>query len=148
MTSISHERGHNLIYDDISIKEDLGIGGTVCLLWFHRKLPLYATKFFEIVLMVSADNGPSVSCAHNTIVCTRAGKDLISSLVCGLLTIGDRVGGALEEAAQQFIEAYDSGMNPQEFVNQTRKQGQHILGNVIVFKILYNFAETLYTIKN
>lgn len=37
--------------------------------------------------MVTADHGPAVSGAHNTIVCTRAGKDLVSSLVSGLLTI-------------------------------------------------------------
>ena len=37
--------------------------------------------------MVSADHGPAVSGAHNTIVTARAGKDLVSSLVSGLLTI-------------------------------------------------------------
>jgi len=37
--------------------------------------------------MVTADHGPAVSGAHNTIVCARAGKDLISSLASGLLTI-------------------------------------------------------------
>jgi len=38
-------------------------------------------------LMVTADHGPAVSGAHNTIVCARAGKDLVSSLASGLLTI-------------------------------------------------------------
>ena len=37
--------------------------------------------------MVTADHGPAVSGAHNTIVCARAGKDLISCLTSGLLTI-------------------------------------------------------------
>jgi len=37
--------------------------------------------------MVTADHGPAVSGAHNTIICARAGKDLISSLASGLLTI-------------------------------------------------------------
>jgi hypothetical protein len=37
--------------------------------------------------MVTADHGPAVSGAHNTIVCARAGKDLVSSLVSGLLTV-------------------------------------------------------------
>ena len=37
--------------------------------------------------MVTADHGPAVSGAHNTIVCARAGKDLVSSLASGLLTI-------------------------------------------------------------
>ena len=55
-------------------------------LCIHR-LPRYATKFIEMCLMVTADHGPAVSGAHNTIVCARAGKDLISCLASGLLTI-------------------------------------------------------------
>ena len=54
---------------------------------FSSRLPLYAAKFIEMCLMVTADHGPAVSGAHNTIVCARAGKDLISSLTSGLLTI-------------------------------------------------------------
>ena len=50
-------------------------------------LPKPAAKFIEMCLMVTADHGPAVSGAHNTIVCARAGKDLISSLTSGLLTI-------------------------------------------------------------
>ena len=38
-------------------------------------------------LMVTADHGPAVSGAHNTIVTARAGKDLVSCLTSGLLTI-------------------------------------------------------------
>ncbi len=37
--------------------------------------------------MVTADHGPAVSGAHNTIVTARAGKDLVSSVTSGLLTI-------------------------------------------------------------
>ena len=69
------------------LKQNLGIGGVISLLWFQRRLPPYACKFIEMCLMVTADHGPAVSCAHNTIVCARAGKDLVSSLVSGLLTI-------------------------------------------------------------
>jgi len=43
-----------------------------------------------------------VSGAHNSIVASRAGKDLVSSLCSGLLTIGDRFGGAINDAAKQF----------------------------------------------
>ena len=75
------------------------------LLWFRRRLPIYATKFIEMIMMVTADHGPAVSGAHNTIVCARAAKDLISSLCSGLLTIGPRFGGALDESARMFSEA-------------------------------------------
>lgn len=132
MTSICDERGQELLYAGIPItdifKEDMGIGGVLSLLWFQRRLPRYATKFIEMCLMVTADHGPAVSGAHNTIVCARAGKDLISCLASGLLTIGDRFGGALDAAAKQFSEAYDSGQIPMEFVNDMRKKGKLIMG--------------------
>ena len=54
-------------------------------------MPDFAYKFIELCLIVTADHGPAVSGAHNTIVTARAGKDLVSSLTSGLLTIGDRL---------------------------------------------------------
>ena len=41
---------------------------------------------------------------------------------------GERFGGALDGSAQQFSQAYDSGLNPMEFVNQTRRQHKLIMG--------------------
>ncbi|MED6264261.1 hypothetical protein CHARACLAT_012947, partial [Characodon lateralis] len=132
MTSICDERGQELIYAGMAItevfKEEMGIGGVLGLLWFQRRLPRYACQFIEMCLMVTADHGPAVSGAHNTIVCARAGKDLISSLTSGLLTIGDRFGGALDAAAKQFSKAFDSGMLPMEFVNKMKKDGKLIMG--------------------
>uniref|UniRef100_A0A8C7KSN8 ATP-citrate synthase n=1 Tax=Oncorhynchus kisutch TaxID=8019 RepID=A0A8C7KSN8_ONCKI len=132
MTSICDERGQELIYAGMPItevfKSEMGLGGTLGLLWFQRRLPSYASKFIEMCLMVTADHGPAVSGAHNTIVCARAGKDLISSLTSGLLTIGDRFGGALDAAAKQFSKAFDSGMLPMEFVNKMKKEGNLIMG--------------------
>merc|ERR1712223_172560 len=132
MSSISDERGQELLYAGIPISEvfaqDMGIGGVLGLLWFQRRLPPYACKFLEMCLMITADHGPAVSGAHNTIVCARAGKDLVSSLVSGLLTIGDRFGGALDEAARMFTEAFDAGTIPMDFVNNTKKEGRLIMG--------------------
>ncbi|KAL6103206.1 acly [Pungitius sinensis] len=132
MTSICDERGQELIYAGMPItevfKSEIGLGGTLGLLWFQRRLPRYACQFIEMCLMVTADHGPAVSGAHNTIVCARAGKDLISSLTSGLLTIGDRFGGALDAAAKQFSKAFDSGMLPMEFVNKMKKDGRLIMG--------------------
>lgn len=48
--------------------------------------------------------------AHNTIVTARAGKDLVSCLVSGLLTIGPRFGGAVDDAARYFQDACDRGI--------------------------------------
>lgn len=41
---------------------------------------------------------------------------------------GERFGGALDGAAVQFSKAYDSGLIPMEFVNETRKQHKLIMG--------------------
>nr|XP_003467024.1 ATP-citrate synthase isoform X2 [Cavia porcellus] len=132
MTSICDERGQELIYAGMPItevfKEEMGIGGVLGLLWFQRRLPKYACQFIEMCLMVTADHGPAVSGAHNTIICARAGKDLVSSLTSGLLTIGDRFGGALDAAAKMFSKAFDSGMIPMEFVNKMKKEGKLIMG--------------------
>ena len=95
---------------------------------FNLRLPPYACKFLEMCLMITADHGPAVSGAHNTIVCARAGKDLVSSLVSGLLTIGDRFGGALDDAARMFTDAFDAGTIPMDFVNNTKKEGRLIMG--------------------
>ncbi|KAA8585360.1 hypothetical protein FQN60_004054 [Etheostoma spectabile] len=130
--NICDERGQELIYAGMPItevfKSEIGLGGTLGLLWFQRRLPRYACQFIEMCLMVTADHGPAVSGAHNTIVCARAGKDLISSLTSGLLTIGDRFGGALDAAAKQFSKAFDSSMLPMEFVNKMKKDGKLIMG--------------------
>ncbi|KAG4305588.1 hypothetical protein PORY_001144 [Pneumocystis oryctolagi] len=132
ISTISDDRGQELLYAGMPIsdvfKEDIGIGGVMSLLWFRRRLPLYASKFFEMVLMLTADHGPAVSGAMNTIITTRAGKDLVSSLVSGLLTIGTRFGGALDSAAEEFTRAMDKGLSPRDFVNTMRKQNKLIPG--------------------
>jgi ATP citrate (pro-S)-lyase len=132
ISTISDERGQELLYAGMRIsdvfKDDIGLGGVVSLLWFKRRLPIWAAKFIEMVLMLTADHGPAVSGAMNTIIATRAGKDLISSLASGLLTIGSRFGGALDEAASMFSGARDTGLTPREFVDNSRKANKLISG--------------------
>jgi ATP citrate (pro-S)-lyase len=130
--TISDDRGEELLYGKMPIsevfKQDIGIGGVLSILWFKRQFPAYATKFIEMTIMVTADHGPAVSGAHNAIVTARAGKDLISSVVSGMLTIGPRFGGAIDGAAQMFSDAYDRGLTPQQFVNEMKKKGVNIQG--------------------
>merc|ERR1719456_1799546 len=120
ISSISDDRGEELKYCGVQIgqvfEKNLGIGGVLSLLWFRRQLPTECCKFIEMILMVTADHGPAVSGAHNTIVTARAGKDLVSALASGLLTIGPRFGGALDDAAKMFAKARDSGISPKVFI--------------------------------
>jgi len=106
----------------------MGVGGVIGLLWFKRKLPVYARKYLDIVIMLTADHGPAVSGAHNAIVASRAGKDIISSLASGLLTIGPRFGGAIDGAAQNFKRAYEAGLTPEQFVRDMKKKNIAIPG--------------------
>ena len=128
ISTISDDRGQELLYAGMPIsdvfKEEIGIGGVMSLLWFRRRLPNYAGRFLEMVLMLTADHGPAVSGAMNTIITTRAGKDLISALVSGLLTIGSRFGGALDGAAEEFTKAFDKGLSPRDFVDTMRKENK------------------------
>lgn len=137
ISTISDDRGQELLYAGMPIsdvfKENIGIGGVMSLLWFRRRLPDYASRFLEMVLMLTADHGPAVSGAMNTIITTRAGKDLISALVSGLLTIGSRFGGALDGAADEFTQAYDKGLSPRDFVDIMRKENK--LSKFLIYAI-------------
>ena len=132
VSSISDERGDELAYAGVPITRivsaEAGVGRTLGLLWFRRELPSWACRFIELCLVLTADHGPAVSGAHNTIVTARAGKDLVSSLTAGLLTIGDRFGGALDGAAQMFSAAFDAEQSPSDFVADMRAQHRLIMG--------------------
>eukprot|EP00011_Vannellida_sp_DIVA3-517-6-12_P013710 CAMPEP_0114629458 /NCGR_PEP_ID=MMETSP0168-20121206/13369_1 /TAXON_ID=95228 ORGANISM="Vannella sp., Strain DIVA3 517/6/12" /NCGR_SAMPLE_ID=MMETSP0168 /ASSEMBLY_ACC=CAM_ASM_000044 /LENGTH=610 /DNA_ID=CAMNT_0001840917 /DNA_START=60 /DNA_END=1892 /DNA_ORIENTATION=- len=132
VSTICDDRGEEPTYAGIEISEmienDYGIGDVLSLLWFKRKLPRYATKYIEMVLVLVADHGPCVSGAHNTIVAARAGKDLVSCLASGLLTIGPRFGGAIDDAARHFKRAVDASMEADQFAEDMKKKGIRIPG--------------------
>ncbi|MFW9901477.1 MAG: ATP citrate synthase, partial [Candidatus Thorarchaeota archaeon] len=90
---------------DTIIRENKSLGYVIGLLWFKRELPEFAQQFIEIVVKLTADHGPAVSGAHNAIITARAGKDLMSALASGILTIGPRFGGAISDAAKYIREA-------------------------------------------
>ena len=130
--TISNDRGEELMYAGIPIskviEDDIGVGGVVGLLWFKKLLPEYARKFIELAIMITADHGPAVSGAHNAIITSRAGKDIIDALASGLLTIGPRFGGAIADAAKYFKSAYERGLTPEEFVDEMKAKGMYIPG--------------------
>lgn len=129
--TISNDTGEEPTYSRIPMSEimrDHSIGDVISLLWFKTLFPKWATRFIELVLVTAADHGPCVSGAHNTIVAARAGKDLISSLCSGLLTIGPRFGGAVDAAAINFKTNNDKQIPPSEFVETLKKKGQRVEG--------------------
>lgn len=132
VSSISDDRGEEVSYGGMGLSEvlkrELGVGGALSLLWFKRNLPPACCRFFELVMVVCADHGPAVAGAHNTIVCARAGKDVVDSLCSGLLTIGPRFGGALDGAAKMFMRAFDQGQQAKAFVDDMKARSELILG--------------------
>lgn len=85
-------------------------------------------EFVDFVLKILVDHGSNVSGAVNTIIAARAGKDLVSALASGLLTIGPRFGGAINAAAKNWLEAVKSETDPNEFVEKFAKKGRYIPG--------------------
>ncbi|MFA6029502.1 MAG: citrate/2-methylcitrate synthase [Elusimicrobiota bacterium] len=132
INTISNDRKEELEYNGLPITkvigDDLGVGGVIGLLWFKKTLPPYARKFIELAMMLTADHGPAVSGAHNAIVAARAGKDVISALVSGLLTIGPRFGGAIDDAARVFKKAHDAGLTPERFLREMKERNENIPG--------------------
>ncbi|TFG20609.1 MAG: ATP citrate synthase [Promethearchaeota archaeon] len=126
VVTISDDRGdvprfHKIGLDKI-IEENKSIGYVIGLLWFKRELPEFAQQFIEMVVKLTADHGPAVSGAHNSIITSRAGKDLMSSLASGILTIGPRFGGAISDAAKYFREALLKKMQPKEFITYMKNE--------------------------
>ena len=96
-------------------------------LWLGRELKSKKTeKVIDLALRLLVDHGPYVSGAVNTMVTARAGKDLVSSLVAGLLTIGPRFGGAVNGAAKVWFESV--GADPQTLVEDFAKRKEYIPG--------------------
>ncbi len=131
-TTISSDIGEEPTYLNLPISQlienNSSIGDIISLLWFKKQLPKSFTKLIELAIILCADHGPAVSGAHNAIVTARAGKDIISSLCTGLLTIGPRFGGAIDDAARYFKHAHDNNIPPEQFVEQMKQQGLLIPG--------------------
>jgi len=132
ISTICDESGEVHTYCGVPIDEvidrDLGIGGVIGLLWFKKEIPSYACRFLEIVIQIVADHGAAVSGAHNTIVAARAGKDLLSSLVSGILTVGPRFGGAVNGAAEHFLYGLRRELPPREFIAEMKVKNVRIQG--------------------
>ena len=125
-TTISSDIGEEVLYCGVPItrilEEKYSLGDVLGLLWFKKKLPSSFSRFLEMSILLCADHGPAVSGAHNAIVAARAGKDTISSLCSGLLTIGPRFGGALDDACRHFKQGCDGDIAPEQFVEEMKRK--------------------------
>ena len=129
--TVSSDIGEEAMYGKKTIAHFIRDGSllkTLTTLWWKTELPDDILTYLEMILCAVADHGPCVAGAHNAIVAATAGKDPIDCLCSGLLTIGPRFGGAVDDAARTFSEAFARKLTPLEFVNEMKKKGERIPG--------------------
>ncbi|HVT01612.1 MAG TPA: citrate/2-methylcitrate synthase [Patescibacteria group bacterium] len=131
-TSVSKDEGGKatvLGEDLLSFSKNNSFGYIVASLFLGKKIKSKELEeFVSFVLKLLVDHGPYVSGAVNTIITSRAGRDLVSSLASGILTIGPRFGGAINQAAANWLDGASSGKTPQEFVEEYAKKKIYISG--------------------
>lgn len=132
LNSVSHDKGGSveIIGEDLlSLAQDHSFGYVVGSMLLGRPLKSKETaECIDLIMKLLVDHGPYVSGAVNTMISARAGKDLVSSLASGLLTIGPRFGGAINQAASHWIEGVSKGSDPFTFVEGIAKKRGIISG--------------------
>jgi ATP citrate (pro-S)-lyase len=131
-TTVSHdERGDVKMLNEnlLDFANNHSIAANVASLFLgKRSTSPELEAFVDFVLRLLMDHGPYVSGAMNTIVTARAGRDLVSSLSAGLLTIGPRFGGAINEAATNWFNGVTTDQTPYDFVEKFAAQKKYISG--------------------
>ncbi len=113
---------------DLATNPDISIAEVIGHLWLKKNIPPVLADFINVFLKLTADHGPNVAGAHNTIVTARAGKDLMSSLAAGLLTIGPRFGGASGSAANVWYQGVHTNTSARALVDTMNKKHEPIPG--------------------
>lgn len=115
--------------DLVTFAKDNSFAKIAASLFLGKKINSQDTEnLVDFILRISVDHGPYVSGALNTIVSARAGKDLVSSLASGLLTIGPRFGGALNQAASNWFSGVVDGKSAYDFVEEFAQRKEYIQG--------------------
>lgn len=115
--------------DLLTFAKNNSFGTIVASLFLGKKIKSKElSDFVDFVLRLLVDHGPYVSGAVNTIITSRAGRDLVSSLSAGLLTIGPRFGGAINQAASNWLEGVLSGKSTSGFVEEFASRKIYISG--------------------
>lgn len=116
--TISDDSGDEVLYAGKRLcrlaGQGMGIGGVIGLLWFKRQLPDYAAKFIELVLQIVADQLALPSPEPIMPLWPPVPERISYPLCSGLLTIGPRFGGAIDDAAREFKHAREAGLSPEQ----------------------------------
>lgn len=131
-TSISKDKDGQpqLLQEDLlSFTKKNSFAAVVSSLFLGKRLQSKELEaFVDFILRLLVDHGPYVSGAMNTIITARAGRDLVSSLSAGLLTIGPRFGGAINQAAENWLLGVREETSPAAFVESFASKKKYISG--------------------
>ncbi len=126
---IDHEQAPAYVKDGALVEGTHGFATASLEALLGKKLQSPVTRAFaEAVFSLLIDHGGEVSGAVNTMITARAGKDMVSSLASGLLTIGPRFGGAINDAAKAWHAGVAGKASAKEFVEARTRGGAIILG--------------------
>jgi ATP citrate (pro-S)-lyase len=115
--------------DLLSFTKNHSFATVVSSMFLGRKMQSKELEsFVDFILRLLVDHGPYVSGAMNTIVTARAGRDLVSSLSAGLLTIGPRFGGAINQAAENWLRGVSEQKSSAAFVEEFASSRKYISG--------------------
>lgn len=111
------------------VKRDEGFSTAILkALLAREKLSPITIGLGDAIFESLIDHGGNVSGAVNTMISARAGKDMVSSLASGMLTIGPRFGGAINAAARTWHDAVMQKADAASFVESETRAGRLILG--------------------
>lgn len=131
-TSISadHDGKPSLLNEDLlSFAKTNSFAAITASLFLGKKIKSKKLEeFVDFVLRLLVDHGPYVSGAVNTIITARAGRDMVSALSSGLLTIGPRFGGAINQAATNWLDGVVQKKGAAEFVEEFASKRKYISG--------------------
>ena len=74
-------------------------------------------------------------------------EKIVSPLRSGLLTIGPRFGGALDDKATMLAEAQSTGVKPKDFVDNMRRSNKVVMGSGHPIGFLENPDQRVVIIK-
>lgn len=87
-------------------------------------LAIFAERAFSLLI----DHGAEPSGAVNTMITTRAGKDMTASLATGILTIGDRFGGAINDAATNWYQSVEKNIAVEAMLEEHKQRAAYVPG--------------------
>ena len=123
-------RNHSIFtaVQDKGKSTDPFIKHALCTLLEREDVSEDLVAFTELAYSILVDHGAEVSGAVNTMITARAGRDMSSSLAAGVLTVGDRFGGAINAAAQNWYESVRDGLSVEDMLEVHKKKGEYVMG--------------------